>query len=129
MSRVLIVDDEIKVLESLKAVLCMNGFKVEIISSSHAIYKSILFFDPKVILLDVNLKNANGIEICKSLKSNVKTKKIPIVLISGDQFVKESINDCQAEDFIEKPFNLDKLLYRLKDYCNTPPLELITGEM
>lgn len=117
MSRVLIVDDDTDILEVLTTILTEHGFEVQAITTPEEIYKSILLFEPQVILLDVNLKTLNGIEVCKGVKNHFKTKHIPVILVSGDTLVRQRIKECNAESFIQKPYDFNKLTQILNSLC------------
>ena len=120
MNKVLIVDDDHDVLETLKTILAEKGFQVHTVDNQDEIYDNILAFKPKAILLDVKLKGADGRNICQGLKSHYMTKEIPIILFSADQKLKDTYQECLADAFIEKPVRLHKLVKRLKDYCYIP---------
>lgn len=116
MSKVLLVDDDPDLLETLKSILTEEGFKIETAMHQDEIFNNIVSFEPNVILLDVNLNGSDGRNICKGLKSHYKTQKIPVILFSGDHKVKEHYKECLAEDFIEKPVEIETLVHRLKTY-------------
>ena len=116
MSRVLVVDDDPDVLETLKEILSDKGFKVETVSEQDEIYPNIVAFEPQVILLDVKLKGSDGRNICKGLKNHYKTKNIPVILFSGDSQIKNQYKECLAEAFLEKPLRVRSLVKHLKDY-------------
>ncbi len=117
MKRILVVDDDVEFLKTISIILTDNDFEVETTSTQDDIYDLILKFNPHVILLDIHLNGADGRNICMGLKNHFRTKKIPIILCSGDQAMKDKYPDYLAEDFIEKPMDLDKLVSRLNEYC------------
>ena len=116
MSRILIIDDDLEFLQTIKIILSDKGFKVETTFTQDYIYEHILAFDPDLILLDINLNGADGRNICMGLKNHFRTKSIPIILISADVKIKDDYPKYQAEDFIEKPFDYESLVYRLDNY-------------
>ena len=65
------------------------------------------------MLLDVRLENVSGRFICKELKSNPRTAYFPIILISAFAQYASSYKECGADDFLEKPFNLDELISKV----------------
>ena len=117
MNKVLIVDDDLDFLETIKKILNDASFEVETISTQEDIYNYILSFNPQVILLDIYLNGADGRNICKGLKNHFRTRKIPIILCSGDSKEKDKYPEYMAEDFIEKPLNVENLIQRLNNYC------------
>jgi len=69
-------------------------------------------------LLDVKLPDGNGIEVCEMLKRNVDTKNIPVMMMSAHAALSEMKNQCRAEDFIAKPFDIFDLLKRVGQFVN-----------
>ncbi len=65
------------------------------------------------MILDVRLESVSGKFICKELKSNPKTGYFPIILISAFAKYAASYQECGADDFLEKPFNLDELISKV----------------
>lgn len=118
MSRILVVDDDVDFLETINLTLASEGFEVETTYSQEDIYKNILSFNPEVILLDIHLNGADGRNICMGLKNHFRTKKIPVILCSGDVSQREQYPKYLAEDFIEKPLVVENLVNRLKHYCS-----------
>jgi two-component system response regulator VicR/two-component system sensor histidine kinase/response regulator len=121
MNKILVVDDDADFLYTVKTGLTDHGFIVQTILSQDEIYKSILIFEPTVILLDIYLEGADGRNICRGLKNHFRTKEIPIIFCSGDHKLKHEYHLSLAEDFIEKPFNTKVLADLLNVYCKKPP--------
>ncbi|NQT30471.1 MAG: response regulator [Candidatus Saganbacteria bacterium] len=73
---------------------------------------------PDLILLDIRLPKIGGIEVCRKIKSDVSTKKIPIVFLTASQAkgVAEMVKTHGAEDFIIKPFEPAELLAKVRQY-------------
>ena len=112
--RVLIIDDDPDVLETLQSVLSTRGFTVNTSLDTSNIQNEIESFCPDVLLLDVNLKNANGGEICRELKKCGTARNISIILFSGDRSIKEQYKNYLADNFIEKPVSISNLVTSLK---------------
>lgn len=110
MKRILVVDDDIDILTVVKLVLETNGFEVKAIFNWQHIYTQIENFKPDLILLDVSLGTQDGRNICKQLKSDIKTKHISIILFSANHNVEKSIPECLADSFISKPFDINDLI-------------------
>jgi DNA-binding response OmpR family regulator len=118
MCKVLVVDDDSDILEVLTLILSMNGIQVEAISQGAQVYDNVFVNRPNVILLDVNLGSHDGRTICNDLKSQVETKSIPVIMFSANHNIRQSAMDNKADDFLEKPFDIDQLISRVKSYCN-----------
>lgn len=83
MKRILVVDDDIEVLETIQLILEIGGFKVSALNDGEEIFNRIEKFSPDLILLDISLGHIDGRVLCEQLKSIESTSKIPILLISG----------------------------------------------
>ncbi len=116
MNKVLIVDDEVDVCQTLFAILSEKGFIVKTVNSQEEIFDSITSLKPDIILLDVRLNGADGRNICKGLKNHFQTKHIPIILISGDSSLLESAKECKAEAFMPKPIESDNLIQMINHH-------------
>ena len=114
MSKILVVDDDPDILTVVQIVLSMNNFKVQTLSKSDDIARSIKTFVPELILLDIALAGADGREICKQLKNSNETKHIPVILFSAHHHPGKSIEDCKADGFISKPFETSHLVETIR---------------
>jgi DNA-binding response OmpR family regulator len=118
MCKVLVVDDDKDLLGVLKIMLTFNGLLVNEASGEEEFYLRLGLEKPSVILLDVNLGTSDGRDICKMLKSKQDTKDIPVILFSANHNMGSMISESKADDFIEKPFEMEFLVNKLKSYCN-----------
>ena len=112
---VLIVDDEPAVFQLLTILLTSHGYmtKVAVTGKQALEYVS---SDIDLILLDMTLPDSEGIKICKQLKSDPKTRNIPIIMISGNQNKSDRIESLYlgAEDYLIKPFEPEELFARME---------------
>jgi two-component system phosphate regulon response regulator PhoB len=67
-----------------------------------------------LIILDVMLPDGNGIDLCHDLKKHDQSKEIPIIVMSAHAGSKSILEEACADDFINKPFDLDYFLTRVK---------------
>ncbi|MGC9061609.1 response regulator transcription factor [Calditerrivibrio sp.] len=109
--RVLIIEDDILLAESLKEYLEVNNFEAEVLSYPEEIY-SVEHFD--IILLDLMLKDKKGEYILKEIRK--KRLDLPIIVITAknDMESKEICFEHGADDYIVKPFDPKELLLRIK---------------
>ncbi|MFH2048219.1 MAG: response regulator [bacterium] len=113
--RILIVDDEADITIYLETVLKVNGFTPVVVNDVHAAQKIIDKSPPDLISLDIMMPKESGLTLYQNLKNNPKTKKIPIIIVSGmgqeGKFDFYSfINDksmTEPESFMEKPIDVD----------------------
>ena len=66
--------------------------------------------------MDIYLSGTNGKEICKKLKETKKTSSIPIILISASTQLRDTVKECGANGFINKPFENADLLYGIDNF-------------
>src|SRR5688572_3141506 len=111
LKKILVVDDDPDIVESLKLVLEEEGYQVttaskpdEIPSFSNGLKKEDL---PDIILLDIFLSGNDGRQFAKELKEKDYTKKIPIIMISAHPYALDTAKDFGADDVISKPFNIE----------------------
>lgn len=114
MKKVLIVDNEESILEAIRFILIDAGYEVETrIEIGVSRVKKIL---PDLILLDLRLSGKNGGEIARKLKNDKDTKHIPVILISASPIKVKLIKEYGADDYIQKPFDIDFLLKKVEKY-------------
>ncbi len=117
--RVFIVDDDRQICDILKNALLRKGYDVDTLYDGTNILDSVKAAQPDIIFLDFSFPvGPNGIEICRTLKSNPGTKKIPVVMMTANEDA-QSVDKCfeiGAEDYIFKPFNLSDLILRIKKH-------------
>lgn len=108
--KILVIDDDVDILEALGEMLEMSGYEVET-SEKDGVYidKRIEVFKPNLIILDVLLSGHDGRHICRRLKSQDKTKTIPIIMISAHPNAEKSALEAGANAFLPKPFEIDSL--------------------
>ena len=120
MSKLLIVDDSVALLDVMKNILERNGYKVKTLNKSPGIYKEISEFHPDLLILDIYLAGEDGREICKEIRKNVETKDMCILVFSASPKTLENYKTYYADDFIEKPFDITHLMEKIKSvlgYC------------
>jgi DNA-binding response OmpR family regulator len=121
---VLAVDDEPHILFILSQVLNSKGCEVLTADGGEKAIRSTLKDMPDLIILDVMMPDISGFEVCQHLKSNPKTKGIPIVILTAEQNEehKEAMLRMGIADYISKPFSptglsnkIDEILGKLED--------------
>lgn len=71
---------------------------------------------PDLVLLDIWMEGINGRDICRQLKSQQLTRHIPVILISANQNTEVIAKESGADAFIEKPFDMEYMLSKVKYY-------------
>lgn len=118
MKKILVVDDEIDILAVVKIILNNHNFEVETLSKWENIPHAIQSYSPDLILLDVSLGGADGREICKKLKDDKATQKIPIILFSAHFDLVNNLKGCKADAVITKPFDTSYLISIIEGNLN-----------
>lgn len=113
---VLIVDDDEDVLELVRYNLNRNGYHVETATSEECALSNTKTKLPDLIILDLMLPGIDGLEVCKKLKSDVKTEDIPIIMLTVRTEETDIVTGLElgADDYITKPFSLKVLVARVR---------------
>ena len=112
--KILVVDDEWELRNILTEFLTGEGYDVIQASNGKEALESAEKEEPQVILLDVKMPGIDGIEVCRRLKEEDKTRFIPIIMVTAleDRDVDAFVEG--ADDFVTKPFSLVELSFRVK---------------
>ena len=112
MQKILIVEDDEKLRNELETFLNNNGYQAEVIKKFDNTIQDIVRINPNLLLLDVNLPNADGEYICKEIR---KQSNMPIIIVtSRDNEIDELLSlNYGADHYITKPFNLQILLAKI----------------
>ncbi|OGC41796.1 DNA-binding response regulator [candidate division WOR-1 bacterium RIFOXYD2_FULL_36_8] len=116
MQEILIIDDEKDIVSAIEYNLVKDGFKVSKAFDGHNGLKLAKDKIPQLILLDLMLPGIPGLEVCKILKSDPKTKEIPIIMLTAKVSETDKVVGLElgADDYITKPFSMRELLARVK---------------
>lgn len=114
--KILVVDDDLDILSVMTISLKDNGYDVEgTLNGEEALVRAERF-KPDLIIMDIYLSGTNGKDICKKLKQAKKTSSIPVILISASTQLKNTVKECGANGFINKPFENADLLYGIDNF-------------
>ncbi len=116
--RVLIVDDNPKNIQVLGTILKNNDYLVNVAMDGLQALTVADKTDPDIILLDVMMPNLDGFETCKKLKTQEKTKDIPVIFLTAKTESQDIVTGFEvgAVDYLTKPFNSIELLARVKTH-------------
>ncbi|MBB6482116.1 response regulator transcription factor [Spirochaeta isovalerica] len=112
---ILIVDDEKHILTMLEMNMKARGFNSLTAESGEEALEIALKKSPDLILLDIMLPGIDGVEVCRRLKEDERTKRIPVLMVSAKSEGKDKITGLKsgADDYVTKPFNLEELYLRI----------------
>jgi excisionase family DNA binding protein len=116
--KILIVDDDPAITEMLQDVLERDGrFEVKATNTGYEAGILTQSFNPDLLLLDYLLPDINGNVVCKTIRENPAFSHMKIIFVSGvvnpDEV--EQLIKAGADDFIKKPFDVEKLIHRVAD--------------
>jgi putative two-component system response regulator len=120
---ILVVDDEAHIRSLLIGFLTGEGYEVVAASDGEEALSVAQSEDLQLVLLDIRMPGIDGVETCKKLKANEKTRLIPVIIITGYQDSKMEVLEAGAEDFVNKPFDMVELAIRVKSILRIRHLE------
>lgn len=117
---VLIVDDTIENLRLLSSMLGSRGYEVRAVSSGRQALQAAEGDPPDLILLDVNMPEMNGYEVCRALKANPQLCDVPVVFLTalGEIADKVKAFDAGAVDYVTKPFQVEEVEARVRTHLS-----------
>ncbi|RYZ47975.1 MAG: response regulator [Sphingobacteriales bacterium] len=112
-----ILEDNITTREILEFLLTEEDYDVYSCSNARDFWQEMSSHLPDMIVLDIHLQDGNGLDICNRLKANSKTHNIPVMMMSGDNYLNKVKAKCPADEFINKPFNINDFMDRVVHYA------------
>ena len=115
---ILVVDDTLANLQVLTDILKEQGYRVRPASSGSLALRSVAAELPDLILLDIKMPDMDGYEVCRHLKADEHSCKIPVIFISALTGTAQKIEGFKAGgvDFISKPFEPEEVLARVRTH-------------
>ena len=113
--KVLVVDDERAVRESLRRALELEGYEIELAADGNeALYRIETESQPDAVILDVLMPGKDGLEVCRTIRRAGNT--VPVLMLTARTPVEDRVEglDAGADDYVTKPFALEELLARLR---------------
>ncbi|MBP1992044.1 response regulator transcription factor [Paenibacillus eucommiae] len=114
MSKVLIIEDDFSVGEMMSIYLNEEGYEVKKAETGRLAERYFHDFEPDVIVLDIMLPDANGMDLCTTFRNSSST--IPILMVSAKSEVSDKVRGLQtgADDYLGKPFSMRELAARIQ---------------
>lgn len=112
--KILLVEDEQKIADTLKRGLDEQGYHVEVAYNGNIGYKLFEAHDFNLIVLDINLPGMNGYELCKAIRA--RNSQVPVIMLTAFNSLNDKIEgyDAGADDYIIKPFEFRELLMKIR---------------
>lgn len=120
---ILVVDDDFHITDQVSALLEAAGYSVAVAADGEEALRAVKKQVPALILLDIMLPRLDGYQVLESLRSDPKTKGIPVVVLSAKDVVSdvEKAYDRGATDYLAKPYHADRLLMKVKRHLGAVP--------
>ena len=114
--KVFIFDDNLEILELCTEILQDIGCEVKTSPTTNRVEQQVADYMPDLIFMDNWLPDMSGIEATKLLKANDRLKNIPVIYFSANSNISELANQAGSDDFLAKPFDIDKFEETVKKY-------------
>ncbi|NLV57370.1 MAG: response regulator transcription factor [Clostridiales bacterium] len=113
MSKILIVEDEVKIARFVTLELQHEGYMVEVAHDGRTGLALCESWQPDLLILDLMLPELSGIEVCRRLRQN---SDLPIIMLTAKDDVSDKVMglDMGADDYMTKPFAIEELLARIR---------------
>lgn len=114
--RILVVDDEEDLVELIKYNLTKEGYRAAGVGTGEEAIRRARTDLPDLVVLDLLLPNVDGLEVCRSLKNDARTKHIPVVMLTAKGEEADMVTGLEmgADDYLAKPFSPRVLIARIK---------------
>ena len=114
--KIFIVEDERDILELIRMQLNSAGFTAKGFETALPMLNLLKIEHPDLLILDLMLPDIDGMEVCRQLKNDKATQKIPILMLTARTDLEDKIKGLEygADDYITKPFDSDVLLHKIK---------------
>jgi len=118
--KILIVDDEVDLVETVRFPLEIEGYHVLVAHNGEDALSEARKESPDLILLDLMLPKLDGYKVCRLLKFDERYKHIPILMLTAKTQEKDKVIGMEtgANEYITKPFDMDYLMKKVKEYLS-----------
>ncbi|MGB9628569.1 MAG: response regulator transcription factor [Thermodesulfobacteriota bacterium] len=116
--KILMVDDEVDLVETVRFPLEMEGYQVLVSYNGEDALNQARKEEPDLIILDIMLPKLDGYKVCRLLKFDERYKHIPILMLTAKTQEKDKLlgKETGADEYITKPFEINELLEKIKNY-------------
>ena len=118
--KILVVDDEPDLVETVRFPLEMEGYQVLVAYNGEDGLNQARKDGPDLIILDLMLPKLDGYKVCRLLKFDERYKHIPVLMLTAKTQEKDRLlgKETGADEYMTKPFDIDKLLEKVKFYLS-----------
>ena len=115
MSRILVVEDDRDIADLIRHYLTRAGHAVEVLASGSETVLRVREQPPDVLVLDLMLPGMSGIEVCRTLRADPETARLPIIMVTARAQESDRVFGLEsgADDYVTKPFSTRELVARV----------------
>lgn len=113
MQTVLVIDDDLGILDLVQEIIAYEGYKVVALSFCRDILDTVRLYGPDLVIMDYFLHGENGGTFCRLLKETASTAHLPVILYSAYPDIRNSLDYCSCDAFLEKPFDITELTQKV----------------
>ncbi len=120
--KILVVEDDPDISESLQITLQLKNFDVSTLTSGAGVFEFVRTHRPDLVIMDVMMPPPDGYTVCRHLKSDADTKNVPVILLSARTQrteVEQGFN-CGADRYVPKPFVNEDLMKTVQSLMEKP---------
>ena len=115
--KIFVIDDDPGIQDIFKIILDSAGYATTIFCNGEEHLKMRNNY-PDVYIIDKQLSGIDGLDLCRSLKTDIKTRDIPVIMVSASPNIEILAKIAGADDSIEKPFKIAELLNKVAKYVS-----------
>ncbi len=127
-AHLLIVEDDSDISNMLSIYFNSQGYDVDIASRGSEALEKTHRAMPHLIILDIMLPDTNGYEVCRTLRTNIRTSHVPVIFLTQKDERSDRLQGLElgADDYITKPFDIEELKWRVQNAINRSERESLT---
>ena len=127
--RILIVEDDFDISNMLRIYFQSHGYEVAVAQRGEDALEMCRKQLPHIIVLDIMLPDMDGYDVCRELRSNLRTSHVPIIFLTQKDERSDKIHGLElgADDYITKPFDLEELKLRVKSAISRATIQSLTN--
>lgn len=111
----IIADDDPGIQDVFQLIFERAGYSINIYSNGEQLLNN-HFEVPDAFILDKQLSGVDGVDICRFLKSQERTRHVPVIMLSANPHISNISEEAGADDYLEKPFKIHELLALIDKY-------------
>lgn len=115
MKTIFIVEDETGIRDALQLLLSFENYDVRSFSSVETFNNRNKSVVPDIFILDVMLPDGRGTDLCNQIKEDQVTASVPVIIISAHAKADDVAGQCQADEFVSKPFDIDDVILKIEN--------------